>query len=438
MGNPFSKLSVPKDTILLYDQGNFYSDHSSYEMAQYYYGQALDKFRGLDVNNSIDRLKWLCRIYQQLAFTHNKLDQSIKANFYSSQALDIANRLNNSVLMIKCLDIRGTIRYSTGGYVEALNSFNNALKLKLKKISRQCSDVANSHYLIGKAHLRQYHYHDALVHFQSALKMYRKLYSDQHIIVAQVMNKIGIAYSGQSKYIDALTMHQKALEVQLKLKDRDHSKIRKSYKYIVIVKKHLALENHVSAADIHSNQIEYHDTLETSKRVLGDEEEILEGKCTDIKSLHSKAADIYQHICKYTDAIEKYEVALAMRIALHKSNRIERPNSYFNLRLIYQSQSKCDKALSNQGNIVPNGLIVYGENGGRVPDTFQNLKILYILLLKLDEAVLMHRTCGENQVAIADPYLNLGDVYYFQSEYQRATYYYNITIRVYIRHNMGT
>jgi tetratricopeptide (TPR) repeat protein len=116
---------------------------------------------------------------------------------------------------------------SKGEYDRAIEYYQKALKIDLKKLGPEHPNVAALYNNIGLAYGSKGEYDRAIEYYQKALKIDLKKLGPEHPGTARVYNNIGEAYDSKGEYDRAIEYFQKALKIGIKRlgKNHPHTKI---------------------------------------------------------------------------------------------------------------------------------------------------------------------------------------------------------------------
>ena len=116
----------------------------------------------------------------------------------------------------------GTGYYSKGEYDRAIEYYQKALKIDLKKLGAEHPKIAIRYNNIGEAYRSEGEYDRAIEYYQKALKIDLKKLGAEHPDTAIRYNNIGLAYNSKGEYDRAIEHYQKALKIDLKKLGAEH------------------------------------------------------------------------------------------------------------------------------------------------------------------------------------------------------------------------
>ncbi|MBU4343974.1 MAG: tetratricopeptide repeat protein [Desulfobacteraceae bacterium] len=111
---------------------------------------------------------------------------------------------------------------SKGEYDRAIEYYQKALEIGIKKLGPEHPSVATRYNNIGLAYNSKGEYDRAIEYLQKALKIDIKKLGPEHPNVAVVYNNIGEAYRSKGEYDRAIEYYQKSLKINLKKLGPEH------------------------------------------------------------------------------------------------------------------------------------------------------------------------------------------------------------------------
>ena len=154
------------------------------------------------------------------------------------RAMTIQNdsQYQSSILMESdILSDLGTISYEQGQYNKALEYNETALTLRIKQLSENHSDVADSYCSIGSSYGYLGKSQKALEFEQKALSIQLELHGENHRDIANSYSHIGGSYTGLGRHQKALEFEQKALSIRLELLGEKHPDVASSYNNVGVI-----------------------------------------------------------------------------------------------------------------------------------------------------------------------------------------------------------
>ena len=118
---------------------------------------------------------------------------------------------------------------SKGDYDKAIEYYQKALKINLKKPGPEHPDVARNYNNMGEAYREKGDYDKAIEYYQKSLKINLKKLEPEHPDVAFNYNNLGLAYDSKGDYDKAIEYYKKSLEINLKKLGPEHPSVARGY-----------------------------------------------------------------------------------------------------------------------------------------------------------------------------------------------------------------
>ena len=170
-----------------------------------------------------------------------------------------------------------------------------SLQYRMKVLSANHPDIANSYNGLGLAHFYQGEYSKALVYNKRALTIRQIVLGENNPDTATSYFNIGSCHAMLEDYPTALTDHQKAMEIRINCLGIKHSDTARSYHEIGFI------------CDM---QKEYNKALEYYQKAVEIQEQIQETLDIYVAFTYSNIGDVYSQMSDYTQAVKYYEKAL--------------------------------------------------------------------------------------------------------------------------------
>ena len=129
----------------------------------------------------------------------------------------------------------GMIKCYQGKYEDAVQYYEQSIKIKQKLLSPTHSDLAASYNNLGLVYGNMGDYSKALSYYEKAVEIGKKTLSENHPDFALSYNNIGSVYNNMGEYSKALSYYEKALEIQQKTLPENHPHLATSYNNIGLV-----------------------------------------------------------------------------------------------------------------------------------------------------------------------------------------------------------
>ena len=254
----------------------------------------------------------------------------------------------------------GLLLSTLGEYPQAHELLQVSLELYLQH-RKDSGELATSYNNIAIVYNYQGKYDQALEYYQKALAIRLKKLGADHPNVADYYNNIAIVYNNQGKHDQALEYYQKALAIYLKKLGVNHPNVASCY-------------NNIAA--VYNYQGKYDQALEYSKKALKIRLKKLGVDHPDVAFCYNNIANVYAKQDKYDQALEYHQKALAIFL---KKLGVYHPNvamSYLNIGVVYALQEKLTEAESSTQRAVD---IARKTSGEQHPDTQKCIQLLKLI-----------------------------------------------------------
>jgi|JI10StandDraft_1071094.scaffolds.fasta_scaffold02368_2 tetratricopeptide (TPR) repeat protein len=319
----------------------------------------------------------------------------------------------------------GLMFLEAGQFDNALQRFDFSLKVRIKFLGDNDSEVGISYSNIGEAYRYKGEYDKAIGYYEKSLTILVKTFNETHQYVATVYNNQGLAYDSKGDYEKAIASLEKSLSIRLKILAQDHPDIAISYNSLG--------ETYRSKGD-YNKAIDYHEkSLAIRSKKFSD---------TDprIAISYNNLGIVYFLKGECNKAIEYSEKALDIRLKILKENNPLVATSYNNLAGSYYCIGEYYKAIG----YAEKSLIISKNIGEKYPDTgisYMNAAAYYQEVGNYEKAFeyfekafgIFSKTVGENSILVAKLYNILGRAHKSKNEYDKAIDYYKKSLTIFIR-----
>ncbi len=262
----------------------------------------------------------IAQALKAIATTYSYRSMFAESVEYCKQVLEIAERLNNTPLVIDMYARIGWDNHSQNIYAEALEYFNKALALA-KEINDEMR-IASCMADIAAVLTRTAKLEDAIVYLQNALAIYEKL--DFQRGRMRCISDLALIYARLHDYATALQMNFQALEIA--------EKIQLTYSQAVAF---------TNIAVVYYNLFDLAQSVVYLKKALAIHE--LNNDPLGIATNLSNIVVIYTELKDYNDAIEFAERGLEISKKINSKDLIAL--NYANLSTVYVGVRNYNKAL---------------------------------------------------------------------------------------------
>ena len=187
--------------------------------------------------------------------------------------------------------------YRLGALMIKVGKFNKAQELyqQLLRDALDVRDKANIYYQLGYISDQQEQYDQALQFYENALKIYLDHFSADHPNIASCYNNMGMVYDSKKDYRKALAYYEKALKIYEKTSSDNDENVGTCYNSIGVV---------------YSNLGDYRQALSYCKRAMEILPKSLPATHPTIATTHNNLGIVYSKMNKYTEAVESYKSAI--------------------------------------------------------------------------------------------------------------------------------
>ena len=116
----------------------------------------------------------------------------------------------------------GLIKYYQRKNEDAVQYYEQSIKINQKFLSPTHSDLAASYSNLGLVYDNMGEYSKALSYYEKALEIWKKTLPENHPHLATSYNNIGSLYNNIGEYSEVLSYHEKALEISKKTLPANH------------------------------------------------------------------------------------------------------------------------------------------------------------------------------------------------------------------------
>jgi CHAT domain-containing protein/Tfp pilus assembly protein PilF len=184
----------------------------------------------------------------------------------------------------------GVAYYNIGDYQNAIDYFEQALKIKKLILGEEHLDNASSLNNIANTYKNIGDYQKSLKYHMQAMEIIKKTLGEEHLDYATSLNNIGNTYFYMGDYQNSLKYHMQALEIRKNTLGEAHPDYAASINNIGFV--------YYEIGDYQKALEYYTKALEIRKKVLGEEHPDYAASLNNIGAIYSNLAD-YQNSLKY-------------------------------------------------------------------------------------------------------------------------------------------
>ncbi len=327
----------------------------------------------------------------------------------AEQAINLAQKLNNQLLLAEAFNDEGLNYFQKGDYTAAMEFYEKALIINQSLINT--FGVAHNIYNIGYIYRVKGDNQKAQENYEQALKLFESI-SDKAGI-AKSQNGLGRIYYNQSDYTKALEYYQKALAINQPL----GNKVAWAFNLNNIGLVYYTLSDYPKA-------LEYYQKALTINQQIGNK--------TELANNYNNIGRVCENLSDYPKALEYYQKALA--INEQSGNQGGIALNYNNIGIIYRNLDNHPKALEyyqkaltiNEQTDNKSGLAMNFNNIGTEYHTnfdYPNALEFYKKALAINEQ-------SGNKAEIASNLNNIGLVYTNLSNYPKVLEYYQKALAI--------
>jgi tetratricopeptide (TPR) repeat protein len=222
------------------------------------------------------------------------------------------------------------IYQSEGRYDEAVEKFEEALRIDEKTIGKEHPDYASRLNNLANVYRSQGRDDEAIEKYEKALQIAEKTIGREHPSYATYLNNLANVYKSQGRNDEAIEKYEEALRIDEKTIGREHPD-------------HATGLNNLAL--VYRSQGRYDEAIEKFEEALQIDEKTIGKEHPDYAIRLSNLALVYDSQGRYEEAIEKYEDAL--RIAEKTVGKGHPSYAIWlsNLAGVYETQGKYEDAL---------------------------------------------------------------------------------------------
>ena len=307
--------------------GMCYKLQADYKKAAEYYDKALKIYLASLGESNLKTVKTL----MNLADIYSLQGHYDQANTLQEKGVKTLSNLKiTPTEKATVLNNTGANYFRQGKYNKAIDSFEKALKIRIKEFGELNILVASSYMNIGNSLIRLGKYDLAIKYHKKVLSIKTTLLGETDLGLASSYNGLGVINTIIGKYDKAIQLHEKALNIKLKVLPSTHQGIARSYANLGAVYKEL--ENYVKANEL------YHKALEIQIETLGKSH-------PSVAITYNNLGNIYGIQENYPESISTFKKALTIQSKKLDKFHPELGRTFGNLGNVYFNQGDYQKAI---------------------------------------------------------------------------------------------
>ncbi len=323
------------------------------------------------------------------------------AIYYAQSIIkDAANSLDKSLGYNQI----GLAYDNKGEHDTAISYYKKALKIDIKELGPEHSNVATSYSNIGMAHSSKHEFDKAIEYFKKALKIDKNIYGESDSKATAYYNNLGGAYEKKGEFDKAIEYYKKALKIDLAVLGAEHPKIATLYNNLGL--------SYSGKGDFDRALSYYQRALKINLAKLGAEH-------PKVALRYSNIGRAYEDKGEFDKAIEYYKKALAIDIKHGGTHQYRVAIRYNNLGFAYKGKGDFDKAIEYYKKALEIKLEKLGDRHLEVANIYNIIGSVYTTKGEYNLAIRNHKkvleirkhVLGADHVDVATSYWWLGVLY---------------------------
>ncbi|UJR32383.1 hypothetical protein I4U23_019845 [Adineta vaga] len=272
----------------------------------------------------------------------------------------------------------GNLVYRQKKYEEALNFFNQALKIREehyrpedKDLIRNLDDIA---LMLSKLKRNQ----EALVYYQRAFALREKYYPSERLDIAISLTFLGSIYTELGKYDQSLEYHQHALDIRKEygLSNRHHQ---------------IFIANSLDGiGTVYHRQKKFKEAIDYYRQALKIKEEICPSNHSELAQSFNNIALLQTDLSNYDDALELFTKALQINEKLYPTGDILVASTMTNIGIVLHRQGNYTQAIEIYKNSRQMLEKLYPKGHINIALNLYNTALILYNQMKYSEALKYH------------------------------------------------
>ncbi|UJR10994.1 hypothetical protein I4U23_015178 [Adineta vaga] len=264
----------------------------------------------------------LTNTYNIISVIYYKLNDPEQAERYREKATALQENTTRSdpSSSAACLLTTGTVCFSQGQYQDALNNFNQALKIQQQYLLPNNPAFLTTYNCIGNAYYKQNRFDEALRYHKRALELEEHCLSHDHSSIASRYFNLSKDYVGLSQWSDALSNALHARKLMQKSTNNDSSDV-------LSILQHLAY--------IYKQQQNYQEALNYYQRAVELQKKDFPSDQSALGSLYDRIASVYAKQNQVEEALVYYKKVLTIEKRSLPDDHPSIAASYMNISKAY-------------------------------------------------------------------------------------------------------
>ncbi len=424
-GTDTDSLTLPLDTANL-ERTLSYLEKAKVLAQSNNYEEAIEWLeKAGQVYSNYEQWESCVQTYNRIGQYYMELTRYDESLNYLKSSLGIGVKyLDNAPSVSQTCDLMAQNYIAKGDHTNALNLYQQGLRIRLKKIGTIHPDIAQNYYHIGQCFLELKLPTQALSFFQRTLTDFIELKGEQDPFIADIYTEMSECYKLQDKHSLALSHLEEALQARIRSGAEDSTEMAETYQDLGL--------NFYDAAD-YKKAIPYlEESLAIQRRLLGEEH-------AEIAQVYNELGFCYLAIGSHLEAIFYHQKALAIKINELGEQANTTAEIYDYIAICYEQKKDYDTAI----NYLKRALKIYQlnpkEKQGDIIATYREMGNCYAQSEAYKDASKYYQKSvaaarqlyGENAREVAQVYNSWGALFTYQKYFDPASNYHHKALSVF-------
>ncbi|CAF1320889.1 unnamed protein product [Rotaria sp. Silwood1] len=310
----------------------------------------------------------------------------------------------------------GVMKYSQGQYEEAVEFYEQSLKIEQKTLPKDDPSLAPTYNNIAQVYNDMGDYSKALEFYEKTLKIDEKGLPSNHPDLAKSYNNIGQVYNNLGNYSKALEFYGKDLEIRKKALPPTHPDLAIPYSTI---------------GQVYNNMGDYSKALEFYEKSLEIRKKALPSNHPDLATSYNNIGQVYNNMGDYSKALEFLKKDLEITRKTRSPDHPDFASTYSWFGRVYRNMKDYSKSLDYFQKCLTIFQRTLPERHPNQAITYSNIGDVHRLMGDYEKAISFHRKALNiqenvqcNPLECATTYINLGETYRQMKDYTMALTYY--------------
>ncbi|AZI45250.1 CHAT domain-containing protein (plasmid) [Deinococcus psychrotolerans] len=322
------------------------------------------------------------------------------------------------------LDNLGNVLSDLHRFDEALESHEEALKIKRQALPANHPDIADSLNNLGNVLSNLHRFDEALESHEEAFTIRRQALPANHQYTAGSLNNLGNVLSDLHRFDEAMERHEEAFTIRLQSLPANHPDIAGSLNNLGIV-----------LSDLHR----FDEAMERHEEALTINRQALPANHPGIANSLNNLGIVLSHLRRFEEAMDRYEEALTINRQALPANHPGIANSLNNIGNLLQELGFLEKAMERHEEALTLRRQVLPANHPDIAVSLYNIGNLLQELGFLEKAIERHeealtlrcQVLPANHLDIADSLYNIGNTYQALAQPEKALSLYKQSLDIF-------